>query len=293
VERAWSGTFLTALEMAGCSLSLLEVDDQRVARLDAPTYTSAWPAQLGLVSQQASRASAVSPDPVDLPGPGDPAAGQRTLSATSTLRRVVEAVCARLLEAEAMLTELDSRVGDGDLGESLSRGARGVSAELDGYPDEAYPGAVLRRMAATVRRVVGGTSGPLYAVMLVRAAVALEEEEEAGNSSPEAWSAAFTAAVAGVQDLGGARPGDRTMVDALDPAARAFAAELSRSDPSRALAAAVGAAETGAEQTSSWTARLGRSSYVGDRAQGVPDPGARAVALWLAAVRDSLGSDEA
>jgi len=282
VERAWSGTFLTALEMAGCSLSVLEVDDQRLARLDAPARTSAWPEHLGPVSPAVTRLR-----PAAVP----PAAQRASLSPSSTLRLVIEAVCARLLEAESALTELDSQVGDGDLGDSLSRAARSVLAELDSYPADTDPAEVLRRLSATVRRVVGGTSGPLYAVMLVRAAVALQE---AGSPSPAAWSSAFSAAVAGVQDLGGAAPGDRTMVDALQPAAQALAAGLARSDSTAdAMAASVAAAEAGAAETASWTARLGRSSYVGDRALGVPDPGAQAVAWWLAAVRDAVSGRRA
>jgi dihydroxyacetone kinase len=140
-------------------------------------------------------------------------------------------------------------------------------------------------MSATVRRVVGGTSGPLYAVLLLRAAAALDVE----RPGAAAWADAFTAGVAGVQELGGARLGDRTMVDALAPAAAVFAGRLQESDDvAVALSAAVEEARAGAAATADLTARLGRSSYVGDRARGVPDPGAHAVALWLAAVRDAV-----
>ena len=282
VARAWAGTFLTALEMGGCSLSLLEVDDQLVRLLDAPTRTSAWPIEQGRVGTASVRAAAQPPE-VSQEGAG--------LSRESPLRLAVEAVCDRLLAAEAELTELDSKVGDGDLGESLARAARSVLTELDRYPSAAEPGAVLRQMSHTVRRVVGGTSGPLYAVMLLRAAMALEESalKESGRSDASAWSAALTAAVAGLQQLGGAEVGDRTMVDALDPAARALAEALAGgADVQEGLAAAVTAAEDGTRATADLTARLGRSSYLGDRARGVVDPGAHAVALWLAAVRDAL-----
>ncbi|HYP46672.1 MAG TPA: dihydroxyacetone kinase family protein [Propionibacteriaceae bacterium] len=274
VERAWAGTFLTALEMAGCSISVLEVDDERLRRLDAPTRTSAWPSHLGRVQDAVPEVAL--PEP---PAPRGPA-----LAADSTLRRVVEAVCDRLQAAEPRLTELDQQVGDGDLGDSLARAARGITAELDGYPADS-PAALLRAMSATVRRVVGGTSGPMYAIALLRAAIALDVE------SPGAvdWSRAFTAGVAGVRELGGATIGDRTMVDALQPAAEAFARHLDESDDVvAALATALQRAEAGAAETARLTPRLGRSSYVGERALGVPDPGAVAVTLWLAAVRDAL-----
>jgi triose/dihydroxyacetone kinase / FAD-AMP lyase (cyclizing) len=94
-----------------------------------------------------------------------------------------------------------------------------------------------------------------------------------------------------VTELGGAHPGDRTMVDALHPAALALHAALVGPGAiliDDALKAAVDAATQGAASTASMHPRLGRSSYVGDRALGFADPGAHAVALWLAAIREAL-----
>ncbi|MFT4067666.1 dihydroxyacetone kinase subunit DhaL, partial [Paraburkholderia sp.] len=215
-----------------------------------------------------------------------PRASRATLAREATLRRVIEAVCACLLEAEPTLTAMDQRVGDGDLGISLARGARAVLHELDTYASETTPGAVLRGISATLRRVVGGTSGPLYAVMLLRAGVTLEQS---GGITARQWAAAFSAGVDALMELGGARPGDRTMVDALKPAADALQDALAQSaTPAAALQAAVDAASEGASRTASMHPRRGRSSYVGDRALGHADPGAHAVALWLAAIREAL-----
>lgn len=280
VDRAWSGTFLSALEMAGISLTLLRVDDQRLTWLDAATQTTAWPALSGRVAEASVKPAPVAPV----------AASGARLSRDSSLRRVIEAVCACLLEAEPVLTEMDQRVGDGDLGISMSRAARSILGEIDTYPSETTPGAVLRTLSATIRRVVGGTSGPLYAVMLLRAAAVIEQS---GKSAAKEWSEAFTAAVDGVTALGGAHPGDRTMVDALHPAAVALQNALAKSggiSTDEALKAAVDAATSGAAQTASMTPRLGRSSYVGDRALGFADPGAHAVGLWLASIRSALNN---
>jgi dihydroxyacetone kinase len=276
VERAWSGTFLSALEMAGVSLTLLRVDNQRLARLDATATTSAWPALSGRVALASVKQAPAAPA----------AASGARLSRVSALRRVIEAVCARLLEAEPELTEMDQRVGDGDLGISMSRAAHSILQEIDTYPAETAPADVLRTMSATIRRVVGGTSGPLYAVMLLRAAAALDEAHE---PDAKVWSKAFTAAVAGVMDLGAAQPGNRTMVDALHPAAVALDAALVKGASAiDALKASVDAAAQGAEATAQMHPRLGRSSYVGDRALGFADPGAHAVALWLGAIESTL-----
>ena len=276
VERAWAGTFLSALEMAGISLTLLRVDDERLGWLDAVAHTSAWPALSGRVAQVSVR-----------PAPVTPArTSDSTLAREASLRRAIEAVCACLLKAEPILTEMDQRVGDGDLGISLSRGARAVLHELDAYPAGSTPGAVLRSMSATLRRVVGGTSGPLYAVMLLRAAVTLEQS---GGSTATQWAVAFGAGVEGLMELGGAQPGDSTMVDALKPAADALQAALAGSEKlDTALQAAVDVAIEGAARTASMHPRRGRSSYVGDRALGHVDPGAHAVALWLGAIREAL-----
>jgi dihydroxyacetone kinase len=269
VVRVWAGAFLTALDMAGCSLSVLPVDDEVLAALDAPADAPAWPRTV----------TAAEPASIGAPA-GDPATPGE-LPATDPVRRALESVAEALISVRDELTELDREVGDGDLGISLARGAAAVLAECPSYPGDAGPAAVLRATSATVRRSMGGTSGPLYAIMLLRAAAAFR------SADPDAdeWAAAFRSGVDGVREVGGAEPGDRTMVDALAPAADAFRASVAGGGSGQdALAAAADAAAAGAAATADIRARLGRSSYLGDRVLGHPDPGAQAVALWLAAI---------
>ncbi|MFG1905902.1 dihydroxyacetone kinase family protein [Kribbella sp. NPDC048928] len=262
LERAWVGTFLTALEMAGCSLSLARVDDELLTRLDAPTQTIAWPAaHIGRVAQGISvhRQQEIV------------AASTVRLDEDSVLWRTVEAICEQLVAAEQELTDLDQLVGDGDLGISLARGARAIrndKAQYDGTDDV----TVLRGIAGTVRRVVGGTSGPLYAALILRMAATL--------NAGEPWPLAFEAGVDAIAELGGAKVGDRTMLDALVPAATALRTGR--------LADALAAARVGTESTADIQAARGRSSYLGDRVLGVVDPGARAVVLQLEAIRAAL-----
>ena len=91
-------------------------------------------------------------------------------------------------------------------------------------------------------------------------------------------------------ELGGAKGGDRTMLDALLPATDAFEASLGRGEgPVLALQASAAAAETGATATTAMRPRLGRASYLGDRAIGIPDAGATAVAIWLRALSQAFG----
>ncbi|WP_066951643.1 dihydroxyacetone kinase subunit DhaK [Microtetraspora fusca] len=287
-ERVWTGSFLTALEMAGCSMSVLRVDDRLLDRLDAPVSAPAWPA---------AHLGRVRPEPLRVPGTpapsGVPAAGSRPAAAAAggpplrrVLERVVEEVCAALIAAEPELTAMDQAVGDGDLGISLTRGADAVRREFPGYGTE-DPAAVLRALSATLRRALGGTSGPLYAVLLLRAAAVLEEA--GGDPTPRDWARALAEGARAVSELGGAEVGDRTMLDALVPAADALRQALDGgAEPCGALSAAVEAARKGTAATAAMTPRRGRSSYLGERAVGRVDPGAEAVAIWLEVVSRTL-----
>jgi dihydroxyacetone kinase len=267
VPRGWAGNFMTALEMPGCSLSLMRLDAARLARLDAPATAPAWPgggllAPRNVVAAPPAEAAA----PATAPGP-----------LAAALERAVLAVAAALEAEEAALTALDSHAGDGDLGLSMARGAAAIRA----LPRTAFatPATALAAMAQALRRAIAGSSGPFYAAALLAAAGRL------GDRAPgrEDWAAAFAAAVAAIAELGGARPGDRTMLDALHPAAEAFAAARHRAAPA-AWQAAIQAAEAGVEATRSMAPRRGRAAYLGERAMGHPDAGAAAVLVWMRAL---------
>ena len=138
-------------------------------------------------------------------------------------------------------------------------------------------------MGLLLQRVLGGTSGPLYAAFLIRFASRLKSSE--AFDDPESWSFAFRDACQAVADLGGAQVGDRTMLDALWPASEALSLAIRQKKPiAEALDAAANAAETGAHLTADLKPKRGRSSYLGERALGHVDPGAEAVAIWLTAM---------
>lgn len=272
VPRGWVGTFMTALEMPGCSLSLMRLDAARMARLDAPARALAWPGGGVLAPRRVvAPPPAEAAPPATAPGPLAPA-----------LRRGVLAASAALEAAEAALTALDSHAGDGDLGLSMARGAAAVRA----LPEAAFatPALALTAMAQALRRAVAGSSGPFYAAALLAAAGTLDRRVP----GREDWEAALAAAVAAIADLGGARPGDRTMLDALHPAAEAFAA--ARHLPAAAAwQAAITAAEAGVEATRGMAPRRGRAAYLGARAMGQPDAGAAAVLVWMRALGAGIG----
>lgn len=272
VERAWSGTILSALEMPGCSLSLLAVDDARLAHLDAATKAPAWPTSGIVPPHRAIHAANITLMETEQNRSHDRAGGAVLKGALA---------CASALEAqERQLTDLDSAAGDGDLGISMARGAAALRA-LSG-DDAVDASSMLTHMARALRRAVAGSSGPFYAVGLLRAARHLAAS---GTLNAATWAVAFEQGVDAVAELGGAKPGDRTMLDALHPAAATFKAAIERAVPAAdAWAECVQAAAAGAASTAQMRPRLGRASYLGDRALGVPDGGAMAVSIWLRAL---------
>jgi dihydroxyacetone kinase len=276
-ELVWVGSFLTALEMPGCSISLLKLDDRRLERLRTTSAASAW------VSPSHPAATL---NPVDVPEEarsGEPFGRPwRDAKHKARFLDTITALATALEGAETLLTELDAKVGDGDLGISLARGAGAVRHRLSQL-DTAHPAAALREISAVLRRSLGGSSGPLYATFVLRASTTLAEARD--PAQPCAWVAAFRAGCEGIQSLGGGRIGDRTMLDALLPAADAMQdAVNSGQKGDEVVRRAAAAAEAGANATKAMVPRLGRSVYLGERALGNVDPGAYAVALWLRAI---------
>ena len=186
------------------------------------------------------------------------------------------------------LTQLDAAIGDADHGINLSRGFTAVLAALDAK-QPATPGAVLIVTGSTLISKVGGASGPLYGMAFRRAGQSLGTADEVDLP---ALGQALDAALAGIQQLGAAREGDKTLVDALAPATRALAKAIAEgATQGDALDAVTAAAAEGAAATVSMEARKGRASYLGPRSVGHEDPGAASTVLILAALRDAAAGD--
>jgi dihydroxyacetone kinase len=159
----------------------------------------------------------------------------------------------------------------------MARAAKAVQGALSSYSLENIP-ATLKALGHTLRRELGGSSGPLYGVLFLRCGSVLESQGVTGLSS---LADALAQGCEAITELGGAKPGDRTMLDALDPFVQAL-------EQGAGLKTAIEAAERGAEATAQMKPRLGRSSYLGDRVLGHPDPGAKAVTIWLRAACEPL-----
>jgi dihydroxyacetone kinase len=158
VERAWAGTFLSALDMPGFSLSVMHVDDAALDLLDAPTDAGAWP-RGGAVNRSRVLRSTKVEESVS--------SAAKTTAAGERLRQAAEVVATALIAAEPQLTELDSITGDGDLGASMTRGGEAVLA----LSKESFGNVAdgLMAMGNAMRKAIGGSSGPFYAAGLMRA----------------------------------------------------------------------------------------------------------------------------
>jgi len=181
------------------------------------------------------------------------------------------------------LGRLDSAAGDGDHGMTMTAAARAVRSTIDATPD--LDGADLLTRLAAAAGSVGGASGPLYASALLAAAMTVRQ---AGSAPATVTLVAECAEAAedAIRKLGGAAPGDKTMLDALDPAVHALR-ETSSQHIGDALAEAAAAARRGAQSTAQMVARAGRASALGERSRGVADPGATSLAVILEAAANA------
>jgi ATP-dependent dihydroxyacetone kinase len=246
---------VTSLDMHGFSLSLLPLTSEFEVALKSPASPLVWP---GVKTHAA-------PKIIRLPSTMKAKAAKS--SRHDALAALVNKACAILELAEAPLNALDAKVGDGDTGSTIATAARHVSASLGKMP-LAKQDQFFSAVSEAMTRTMGGSSGVLLAIFFAGASIA--------SASGKGWQDALKAGLEKMMGYGGAKPGDRTMIDALVPALEALG-------KSGDVAKAAIAARAGANATANMTrARAGRSSYVSaDNLKGINDPGAEAVALLL------------
>lgn len=344
------GSYVTSLDMAGASLTLLPLDEELTRLWDAPVRTSAltWGNPSATTSPATSRTTstvarspnsdpeggssldpavfdtptiagadvattnpgrsgtgAVDPSPEnsfladssinqpsvfdtsETPGPsGLSRAGEgEALIDAAFVTAWMDAAAEELQRATPYLTELDAARGDADHGVNMERGFRAIADRLHAHAPTSS-GQALLDAAGVLRKTMGGTTGPLWAVALRRAGKTLGTTHPA---SPTDLANALLGAGVAISEVGGAQEGDNTMLDALLPAARAMADALAHGqDLPTALTRATDAAQAGAADTADRVATKGRASYLGERAIGQPDPGATSAAIVVAALRTAL-----
>ena len=241
---------MTSLDMQGFSVSLLPVTAAEEEALCLAVEPPAWPGCVAVADVEIR------------PLPDGLTPIQPIPSANPAMRAFIESCCEVLIGAETKLNALDAKSGDGDTGSTLASAARALRGALDRLPlsDQTQ---LLRAIGLELSQTMGGSSGVLLAIFFAAAGDA--------SASGQNTTGALYAGLDRIQQVGGAKPGDRTMIDALAPALTALP---------RGLAEAARAARAGADATASITrARAGRASYLAEASlSGHNDPGAEAVA---------------
>jgi ATP-dependent dihydroxyacetone kinase len=249
---------MTSLDMHGFSITLLPAEAEYLEALSVPVEAPAWP---GVYRPHRLETFAVPDDATE-----DAGAGARDAAVEAAILRVTQA----LQNAREALDALDARSGDGDTGSTFAAGAQAVAEKLQaGRLSSGEPARLCDELGRLLARAMGGSSGVLLSILFTATGTAL--------ASGKSWRQALDDGMARMQHYGGAKRGDRTMLDALIPAVAAL---------DQGLPAASQAARQGAEHTATLTrANAGRASYVPAHAlAGVVDPGAEAVALAFEAL---------
>ncbi|KAK5875562.1 hypothetical protein CesoFtcFv8_026632 [Champsocephalus esox] len=281
VARVMSGSFMTALEMVGVSLTVMTVDQETLRLFDAKTSAPAWP---NLSSVCVSGRSFITEAPEMSPHPQDHTHKEGPVS--PVMRKALVTVCSTLLEKQEELNALDRASGDGDCGNTHAQAAKAIQEWLQDHVVPGCPGRLLSVLAGLVQEKMGGSSGALYSLFLTAAAGHVTE----GQSNGAAWATAMHAGTQAMKKYGGADVGDRTMLDALCPAVDELM-KLKTASPGGQLAVlqnAVKKASLGAESTLHLTAMAGRASYIAAERVSLPDPGAVAVATIMRTVMETL-----
>lgn len=195
----------------------------------------------------------------------------------------IKAIAEVLNQNRDYLTQLDAAIGDADHGANMDRGFKKVIEKLPEFADKDI-GTIFKSVGMNLLSTVGGAGGPLYGTFFLQLGMKSAGKMELNL---EDWTAALEAGIAGVIMRGKAEPGDKTMVDALNPALNALKVALQDSHTmSEALKLSAAAAKDGMVATTPLVARKGRASYLGERSAGHQDPGATSTYLILQAAAD-------
>lgn len=281
-SRTYSGTLMTALDGEGFSITLLNVTKANKAvnldfksitdLLDAETEAPGWPVKKYDAKAPTYDASLIKEgsDNIQQAGSFD----------FDHFSKILKAGVETLVKAEPEITRLDTKVGDGDCGTTLVSGGNGIVENLSKLPKSSLSEA-LHKISDLVESYMGGTSGGLYSIFI--SGLSHGVISNSSKDTPidaKTFAKALQSALDTLYKYTRARPGDSTVIDALEPFVKEFA-------KSNDLKKAVAAADKGAQSTGSIEAKFGRASYVGDSSD-IPDPGAIGLVEFLKGLESSF-----
>ncbi|MFQ6396089.1 dihydroxyacetone kinase family protein [Nocardia sp. KC 131] len=271
------GELVTSLDMAGCSLTVMWLDDELERFWTAPADTPAYRRGSFIDTPRGRRSTADNADPGH---PGDPViAGEAARRCGAAIATAMHAVSAKMLAEEEELGRIDAIAGDGDHGRGMVRGTAAASAAADAAVARgAGHGGVLEAAGDAWAAQAGGTSGVLWGAALTAMGSRLGDTDIPTDTD---IVAALRAAFDALTRLGNAQPGDKTMLDALLPLIEA--AERGESWPGAAAAA-----QSAAEATAALRPKVGRARPLAERSLGSPDAGAISLAMCARTVVDTF-----
>ncbi len=186
------------------------------------------------------------------------------------------------------LTELDAKIGDGDHGVNMAKGFKKIRENILSYSGEDI-GEILIISGKVLLNEIGGAMGPLYGGGLVKAGIALKGRATLGR---DAIYTLFSTLIASVKELGGAKVGDKTMVDTLEPFVVEYKRQSKSNDMLASFYSALKKAKEGMQSTRDMVSKVGRSSRLLERSRGHIDVGAASSYLILKSFYDSLKSNQ-
>lgn len=197
---------------------------------------------------------------------------------------IVRALIGTIQKNKDYLSEIDGAIGDGDHGVNMEKGFSLCESRVDWSTATFFDAA--RTLSRVLMMEIGGSMGPIYGTFFGEMAKVAKGKE---NLSPEDLSEMLHGAISGIEGLGGARLGDKTLLDTLIPAVNTFDAALAeKRDFEMALSAMSEAAQKGWETTRDMVAKVGRASRLGERSRGVHDAGATSCCLLLTTLAESI-----
>lgn len=288
VWQTWVGEYCTSMEMAGASITLIQLDDELKQFLAHPCRTPALTA--GSAPEPIAGATLTKRDYVQTSeGNGVDRAALATdgTITPAMFRAMMLAAGAAIARDKDYLSELDGVIGDGDHGVTMDIGWTAVAKSLEAAPESDAITKTCEKAAKAFLDAVGASSGPLYASAFTGAGRAVADRL---NLNAEAMSAWVGGMLDGILSRGGASVGDKTMIDAWHPAAAEAREAVGSGDAIAVLAAAAEGARLGVEATRDMESRRGRSKKLGERSVGHVDPGAASAHVILQAMLDVLRS---
>lgn len=277
------GELVTSLDMGGVSLTLMWLGDELDEPWRADAYACAYRKQSAplnvLADSYEAASAAVETEEAVSAGP----AGRRI---GRTLRELFAQVSALMHDQERYLGEIDAVAGDGDHGRGMVRGTDAALAAAQATADDAGPARVLSAAGRAWAMQAGGTSGILWGASLEAAGRTLDDG--ADSFTADDLVAAVAAFTDSMQNLGGAQPGDKTLMDALIPFRESLEDGVGEKDLAGAWLEAAQRAENAAQDTAELTPRKGRARPLAEKSVGHPDPGAISLAMILRLVGSTL-----